>query len=117
MKRKKKIPIALKREVWIKAYGEVFKGKCSVKWCNTLLNPFIFEAGHNLPESKGGLTTIDNLLPICSSCNKSMGNRYTIDDFSDKFKDKAPPVPDLKQHSNWLLSCFCSGDKIVPKNI
>jgi hypothetical protein len=102
--KKKKIPIALKREVWIKTYGEIFKGKCSVKWCTTNLNPFIFEAGHQIPESKGGSTTLDNLLPICSSCNKSMGNRYTIEEFSNTF-NKNITIEEVKP-KNWLLSCL-----------
>jgi len=80
-----KIPSSLKHNVWTTYIGEKYNGKCSVKWCNNRITPFTFEAGHNIPYSKGGSTTIDNLLPICSDCNKSMGNRYTIDEFSDTF--------------------------------
>jgi hypothetical protein len=47
------------------------------------VTPFTFEVGHNVPRSKGGTDNLDNLRPICSSCNKSMGNQYTIDEFSD----------------------------------
>jgi hypothetical protein len=43
--------------------------------------------GHNIPESKGGKTTINNLIPICGDCNRSMGDRYTIDEFSQEFAD------------------------------
>ena len=83
---KKIIPIALKREVWIHTNGENFKAKCYVKWCSNIITPFTFETGHDIPESKGGKTIITNLYPICSSCNKSMGNRYTIAEFSENFK-------------------------------
>lgn len=83
--RKKNIPIALRREVWIKNNEKVFNAKCKVSWCNNEINPFNFECGHNIPESKGGKTNLDNLLPICSSCNKSMGNRYTIIEFGSVF--------------------------------
>ena len=34
-----------------------------------------FECGHIIPESKGGETNEDNLIPICGLCNKSMGTR------------------------------------------
>jgi HNH endonuclease len=76
------IPRSLKNVVWITYCGEVYNYKCSVTWCTTVMTPFNFEAGHNIPESRGGLTNLDNLRPICSTCNRSMGNRYTIDEYS-----------------------------------
>lgn len=78
-----KIPSALRQQVWLEFCGsEHFKQKCFVKWCKNIITPFTFEVGHNIPESKGGSTDISNLRPICSSCNKSMSNNYTIDEFS-----------------------------------
>ena len=81
-KYRKPISKSLKNNVWIQHYGEKFKCKCSVKWCATTITPFTFEVGHNQPHSKGGTLDIDNLMPICSTCNKSMGDRYTITEFS-----------------------------------
>ena len=80
---KKKIPMALREQVWLMYFGDrQFKHKCHVKWCENIITPFIFEVGHNIPESKGGLTDISNLRPICSKCNKSMGVS-TIEEFSN----------------------------------
>ena len=79
------IPKALRNAVWLNNCGEVFHSKCKVSWCKTIMSPFDFETGHNIPESKGGSTTLNNLRPICAQCNKSMGNRYTIDEFSSTF--------------------------------
>jgi 5-methylcytosine-specific restriction endonuclease McrA len=79
----KKIPKALREQVWKCYYAEAFKKKCWVKWCENTITPFSFEVGHNIPKSKGGSDSLDNLRPICSNCNKSMGNMYTIDEFSD----------------------------------
>jgi hypothetical protein len=79
---RRNIPSALRQQVWIKYNGEVFKSKCTVKWCKNIITPFNFEAGHNIPFSKGGKNTIDNLKPICGACNKSMSDKYTIDEFS-----------------------------------
>lgn len=79
------VPKALREQLWKFVCGKQFEYKCSVKWCKNILDPFNFEAGHIIPESKGGSTNLENLLPICSSCNKSMGNRYTIHEFSEKF--------------------------------
>ena len=30
-------------------------------------------------EKNGGLTNIDNLRPVCSTCNKSMGTKNMVD--------------------------------------
>ncbi len=81
--RKKKIPAALKQQVWLGNYGEVFKTKCKTSWCSNLINVWNFECGHNIPESKGGATTLDNLVPICRTCNGSMGNRYSFTEWCE----------------------------------
>ena len=80
--RKATIPKSLREQVWIVYCGRKFEHKCIVKWCENIITPFSFEVGHNIPESKGGKLDIDNLRPICSNCNKSMGNTYTIDEYS-----------------------------------
>jgi 5-methylcytosine-specific restriction endonuclease McrA len=100
-KGKHKIPAALREQVWIKYMGEIFKGKCSTLWCNNVITVFDFQSGHNIPESKGGSTTIDNLVPICSRCNQSMGNNYTFDDWCSQYKNR-------KRKGFWsrFFSCF-----------
>jgi 5-methylcytosine-specific restriction endonuclease McrA len=81
---KKKIPVALREQVWLVYLGDKnFKQKCKVDWCENIITPFTFEVGHNIPESKGGTINIDNLRPICAKCNRSMGDDYTIDEFSE----------------------------------
>jgi len=83
--RKKKIPTALRNQVWIIKFGETFRTKCPTSWCQNTITPFSFEAGHNIPESHGGPTTIENLIPICGNCNKSMGNMYTFQEWSERY--------------------------------
>ena len=88
-KRKQKIPLAVKQNVWVTNFGEVYKHKCYVDWCHRVMTVFEFEVGHNIPESKGGTLDLNNLRPICHQCNIGMGNQYTIDEWSDqKFLDK-----------------------------
>jgi len=86
--RKAKIPVALREQVWIKNMGKTFEGKCIISWCNNNITVFDFQCGHNIPESKGGQTTIQNLLPICGRCNLSMANNYTIDQWTNVFQEQ-----------------------------
>ena len=72
------IPKALRQQVWIQYNGESFRKKCNIKWCQNHITVFNFHVGHNKPESKGGTLNLNNLRPICSRCNLSMSNNYTI---------------------------------------
>ncbi len=77
--------------------GHRFEGKCRVRWCRNKISAFDYECGHNIPESKGGKTTLDNLVPICARCNRSMSDSYSIDEWNARF---GPPPT-----SKWL-QCF-----------
>lgn len=104
--KKSKIPKALREQVWIQKAGRVFEKKCTVGWCENMINAFNFQAGHNIPESRGGKTTIENLIPICDRCNYSMGDRYSIDEWtamSTQGPTQTPPPPPIKKP--WWL-CF-----------
>jgi hypothetical protein len=80
--KKKAIPRALKEQVWLQKAGPTFEIKCPITWCENRINAFNFHTGHNIAESKGGKTTLENLVPICDRCNTSMGDRYSIDDWN-----------------------------------
>lgn len=82
---KTKIPRALREQVWLVHVGPKFQCKCKVSWCTNTMNVFDFQCGHNIPESKGGATDVNNLVPICSRCNLSMGSQFTIDEWNKKF--------------------------------
>ena len=74
-KPRQKLPAAVRRIVWSTYIGsEVSSGKCFC--CNfetiTVSN---FECGHIISHKDGGDTTIQNLRPICSFCNRSIGKR------------------------------------------
>ncbi len=72
-KKKKAIPAALRKQVWNHYIGApVGETKCPVCRHNTI-DKLGFEAGHVIPESAGGTTTLQNLRPICGDCNRSMG--------------------------------------------
>lgn len=90
---KDKIPKALKEQVWLTHNGKKYETKCYISWCSNKITVFDFQCGHNIPESKGGKTDISNLIPICSRCNSSMNDNYTIDEW---MKLSKPP-------SKWKL--------------
>ena len=52
------------------------------------INVFDFHVGHDVPESKGGELDINNLKPICTRCNLSMSDNYTIQEWSKLSKPK-----------------------------
>ena len=83
-RRKKKIPQKLKKDSWYKYIGEdILKENCIVCDINEIRNDN-FEAGHIISEYNGGDINIDNIIPICSQCNKSMSYR-NIDCYIKEF--------------------------------
>lgn len=76
--KKQHIPKALREQVWIHQFGKKFEHSCYIKWCTNKITVFDYHVGHNIPESKGGKLCLENLKPICSRCNHSMGSQYTI---------------------------------------
>ena len=86
--KKKPIPRAVKEQVWIKYCGRKFSRKCYIRWCKNKINVFDFHVGHDRPESRGGTMDINNLKPLCSRCNHSMSNNYTIKEWNALHKRK-----------------------------
>ena len=76
----KTIPLSLKKSVWNHWMGmDVGEAKCPV--CKiTLIHQMSFHCGHILAKSNGGANVVENLKPICQSCNSSMGN-HNMNDF------------------------------------
>ena len=74
-------PKRIREVVWTTYNGETYSSKCYVSWCNNIINVFNYQVGHDIPESKGGTYDIGNLRPICSNCNLSMGNKWTIQEW------------------------------------
>jgi len=85
---KKPIPKAVREQVWLQTFGKTFEHSCHIRWCQNIINVFDFQVGHDIPESKGGTLDLDNLRPICSRCNSSMSDTYTIQEWQKLGKDK-----------------------------
>ena len=105
-KRKATIPKALREQVWLKQMGYTFEGKCPTTWCQNKITVFNFESGHNIPESKGGPTTIENLIPLCGNCNKSMSSGHTFHEWCAQYSNPLSlPPPSLPKRS-WFKRFF-----------
>ena len=92
----------LRQEVWTSNIGLKYNSKCYIDWCTNDINVFNYHIGHNIPHSKGGSIKLSNLKPICSNCNLSMSNNYTINEWNDSIKN------DLNNKKNYTLI------KIIP---
>jgi hypothetical protein len=80
--KRKTIPKALRNKVWTEYNGETYKGQCFC--CSREIDNQNFECGHVDSVDKGGLNTLDNLRPICKSCNTSMKTENMFE-FMDKY--------------------------------
>lgn len=83
-KKKKSIPLSLKRKVWNDHIGESI-GKARCVCCKlTDITQMSFSCGHVIAEINGGALKLDNLRPICISCNSSMGTK-NMDEFISEY--------------------------------
>ena len=92
---KKKIPKAMREQIWLRDFGKEFEAKCKTPWCINIINVWDFQAGHNIPESKGGTLDPSNLVPLCSRCNLSMSNTYSFDEWAYKAAPPAQVTPTI----------------------
>lgn len=85
--KKASISVALKKQLWSQHFGELGVAKCFC--CGIIgISQLEFEAGHVIPESKGGKTIIDNLRPICKGCNGMMGSTNMVDYMKEKYPSR-----------------------------
>jgi hypothetical protein len=93
------IPTRIRQSVWIKFVGDKLTSLCYCCGINAI-SSFNFEAGHIVARSKQGSNTIDNLRPICCSCNKSMHNMNMID-FAKLYYPASPLLLETQQAQNF----------------
>lgn len=85
--KRKAIPKAVKDSVWDTTFGASKGiGKCYV--CDSEINSKCFDCGHIIAVSNGGDNSKDNLKPICSTCNKSMGTKNMEEFKKEHFSSK-----------------------------
>ena len=89
--KKVRVPKSMKMSVWYTYVGrEVGVQKCMC--CETHeITQGEFECAHVIAEKKGGPNTIENLRPICSTCNKSM-RTMNLFEYKEKYHRLVEPV-------------------------
>ena len=75
----RQIPKVHRNNVWNKYIGESVAISQCYTGCGSEIKMFNFECGHIVAKTNGGKYDIDNLRPICGTCNKSMGTMHMKD--------------------------------------
>ena len=85
-KSRKTIPKAIKNQLWRKHFGNSMKGRCVC--CQNEIDALEgWEAGHVEAAANGGSDHIDNLRPVCSTCNKSMST-MNLNEYINRYHSK-----------------------------
>jgi hypothetical protein len=104
-----RIPKTLRTLVWDEYVG--LDNGSTLCICGTKIYQMNFECGHVIPHSKGGEASVENLRPICSMCNKSMGNT----NYFDFIKDIGIKNPDDIDLSDFVIVPYGRKDRHVSK--
>lgn len=95
-RRRPRIPATLRSRVWQthSGGGTSLVGRCFV--CGESINFQNFHCGHVVPVSKGGPTSLENIRPLCSLCNGSMGTE-NLEEFAARYFGSGPRGPRRKE--------------------
>lgn len=100
--KKQHIPASLKRQVWSKHVGTE-KGVADCLCCGVIqIHKDSFSCGHIIAESKGGKMELNNLKPICFSCNSSIGT-MNMNEFIEFYKLNK----NIKNINNCVTEYYC----------
>ena len=72
-KKRRAIPSKIRMSVWRKAFKGSMDGNCFS--CGDSINIECWDCGHIVSHADGGDMSLNNLVPLCSSCNRSMGRQ------------------------------------------
>jgi len=76
-KKRKVLPKTIRLQVWTKYYPNSMQGYC--KCCKKEIDFSNYNAGHIISIKNNGTDSIENLIPICFSCNNSCGGENMVD--------------------------------------
>ncbi len=85
-------PAPLRAKVWVTYIG-LDVGQTDCPMCEiTKISPFQFHCSHVISKAEGGECSLENLRPLCSICNESMGKRNMLD-YAKQFFPTSPLIP------------------------
>ena len=84
-----KIPVAVRNAVWNTYIGVNIGSTYCPIGCGSTIDRGNFECGHIVSRKNKGSDTIENLRPICSTCNKSMSTKNMIE-FINMYRFNSP---------------------------
>lgn len=90
---------ALIQKVWKHMFGTKKKDICPVYRCKNDISLKNFDAGHIISDKHGGEKTLNNLKPICGSCNSKMGS-MNWDEYEEKVLGKISNKKKLEKISD-----------------
>jgi hypothetical protein len=74
-KPKKRLKPWFRDDIWLHHVGSLKESKCPC--CQIrVISREAFSAGHIQAESRGGVSSIENIVPICDECNGRMGSTH-----------------------------------------
>jgi 5-methylcytosine-specific restriction endonuclease McrA len=73
--KKATIPKKIREDAWNTHVGMNKKSALCICCRTSEIDVFNFHAGHVKSEANGGVVNVDNIRPVCSSCNQSMGTQ------------------------------------------
>lgn len=85
--KRKSIPKTVKDKVWNTYVGKT-RGVGQCYCCGSSIDSRNFDCGHIVAAARGGKNVPDNLRPVCSTCNKSMGTQ-NMDEFKRIYFSKS----------------------------
>ena len=92
--KKEKIPICVKNTLWSLYFENNIQGNCLC--CKIeVITRNNFDCGHIISEKNGGKIELENLKPICRSCNSSMGIN-NMNDFMIKYGFEKIQIKDIQ---------------------
>ena len=107
---KQKIPKKIKVDSWDKWIGEEF-GVHNCLCCDRIkIKQSTFQGGHFISEKNGGKISVNNIIPICSGCNSSMGSK-NMDNYIELFEHERYKSL-LRSRPKW----FIYKDKLLNSN-
>lgn len=95
-KKKAKISKVLRTAVWYK-WATKEQGVIECFACGCWVSSMEFECGHVISEYNGGKTEVDNLRPVHSVCNKSMG-KMNLEEFKTVMNKQGVIESNLKMN-------------------